>query len=277
MKDLSLPFHVARERVFGKVKKMAHESESPVAAFEVLHDRRLHIPLHHHDTARICVILDGGLEEWNDRERCELRTGDVVFWPRGTEHVDLFTPNVNRTLQLELAESEFERLRPYFPNPNTRFRPELFGDIVRRIQREMQRWDETTPLLLHAAAYEIISRAKRLRTGTALPSFPIDSAQRIVQERFAEHLTLGEVAGAVGMRAGRLARELCEQTGLTFRDLVTRVRVENAAVALLSSTKSVGDIAIENGFYDQAHFTRLFKKSTGVTPGAYRRAHGQPA
>ena len=35
----------------------------------------------------------------------------------------------------------------------------------------------------------------------------------------------------------------------------------------------VADIAAETGFYDEAHFVKTFRKSRGLTPGAYRRAH----
>ena len=50
----------------------------------------------------------------------------------------------------------------------------------------------------------------------------------------------------------------------------------NAAIRLLTSTnKLLAEIAHDCGFYDQSHFTRAFIRERGVTPGAYRRQHGQ--
>ncbi len=54
-----------------------------------------------------------------------------------------------------------------------------------------------------------------------------------------------------------------------------RVRL-NAARRLLETTdKLISDIALECGFYDQSHFSRLFQRARGLTPGAYRRAHAR--
>ena len=39
--------------------------------------------------------------------------------------------------------------------------------------------------------------------------------------------------------------------------------------------RTLADVAAETGFYDEAHFVRTFRKSRGLTPGAYRRTHRQ--
>ena len=48
----------------------------------------------------------------------------------------------------------------------------------------------------------------------------------------------------------------------------------NAARRLLEKTdRLVSDIAVATGFFDQSHFTKIFKRERGVTPGEYRRHH----
>ena len=55
--------------------------------------------------------------------------------------------------------------------------------------------------------------------------------------------------------------------------MLQQVRL-NAARRMLDTTdKLVADIAIECGFYDQSHFTRIFTAERGMTPGQYRRRH----
>ena len=50
----------------------------------------------------------------------------------------------------------------------------------------------------------------------------------------------------------------------------------NAARKLLTTTeKSVADIAVEVGFFDQSHFIKAFKRERGTTPGRYRRQFWQ--
>jgi AraC-like DNA-binding protein len=50
-----------------------------------------------------------------------------------------------------------------------------------------------------------------------------------------------------------------------------RLRLQLARRQLTESNDAVGTIAQACGFYDQSHFTRAFKKYTGLTPLAYRR------
>jgi AraC family transcriptional regulator len=50
-----------------------------------------------------------------------------------------------------------------------------------------------------------------------------------------------------------------------------RRRVERATILMLASNCSLGDIAMQCGFADQAHFSRHFRLVTGVSPAAWRR------
>jgi AraC family transcriptional regulator len=57
---------------------------------------------------------------------------------------------------------------------------------------------------------------------------------------------------------------------------IIRRRIERAQGLMLSTNRSLSDIAIECGLADQAHFTRLFGKIVGETPAAWRRARVNP-
>jgi AraC family transcriptional regulator len=57
-------------------------------------------------------------------------------------------------------------------------------------------------------------------------------------------------------------------------DYVRRLRVEHARRELMTTSRSLADIAHSAGFADQAHLSRVFRQLTGVTPGAFRRVAG---
>jgi len=57
---------------------------------------------------------------------------------------------------------------------------------------------------------------------------------------------------------------------------IIRRRVERAQGLMLSTNKTLTDIAAECGFADQAHLTRLFRRLSGESPAAWRRARAQP-
>lgn len=82
---------------------------------------------------------------------------------------------------------------------------------------------------------------------------------------------LTTVASAVGISRRRLD-ELFRSRGTTIAAFMTRTRLERAMVHLRASPhRTITEIALSEGFKDPSHFSRLFKRSTGVTPSQWRR------
>lgn len=81
---------------------------------------------------------------------------------------------------------------------------------------------------------------------------------------------LDELARIADLSTKQLQR-LCRRTlGISPQQLVQRLRLEEAVRLATTTTWSMGEIAAECGFYDQASFTRQFRKVLGLTPSAYR-------
>lgn len=82
---------------------------------------------------------------------------------------------------------------------------------------------------------------------------------------------VAQMADVAGLSSPQLER-LCRRTlGIPPQKLLQRLRLEHAVQLITSTTMSMGDIAAECGFYDQASFTRQFRSVLGLTPGAYRK------
>jgi AraC-like DNA-binding protein len=58
---------------------------------------------------------------------------------------------------------------------------------------------------------------------------------------------------------------------MSYRELVDELRSQQATELLRHSDASVTDIAFDLGYTDVAHFTRAFRRWTGVSPNRYRR------
>jgi len=56
------------------------------------------------------------------------------------------------------------------------------------------------------------------------------------------------------------------------RDFVRQLRIEYACHELATSELPIVDIALSAGFFDQSHFTRTFKRLTGIVPSQYRQS-----
>ena len=82
--------------------------------------------------------------------------------------------------------------------------------------------------------------------------------------------TLEMAARAVGMSPRSLQRRL-HAKGQRFSNLLAQVRLNTAARLLLESEASLAECGYLSGFADQSHFTRQFRRHTGLTPSLYRR------
>ncbi|MFH1518840.1 MAG: helix-turn-helix domain-containing protein, partial [Pseudomonadota bacterium] len=66
-------------------------------------------------------------------------------------------------------------------------------------------------------------------------------------------------------------RRFADATGLAPLAYVQRLRIEDAKRRLERTGSSVDEISWRVGYEDAAFFRRLFKRTTGITPGAYRK------
>ena len=98
----------------------------------------------------------------------------------------------------------------------------------------------------------------------------IRSALRYMAENYNQQLSLSQMADAVGLSKSYFSTLFHEVVGVSFREHLCRIRVEESKRLLLSSDYSLTDIAIAMGFTDQSHYCKVFKRIVGITPGQYR-------
>jgi AraC-like DNA-binding protein len=87
-----------------------------------------------------------------------------------------------------------------------------------------------------------------------------------------EKLHLTDIAQAAGLPPFRLLRTFERATGMTPHCYQRQARVRRAAQMILRG-HPLGEAAAASGFAGQAHLTRCFRGSMGITPGAYRDAY----
>jgi len=97
-------------------------------------------------------------------------------------------------------------------------------------------------------------------------------AREFLDQRVDEKLRLGEIAQAAGLAPFRLLRAFERATGMTPHCYQRQARVRRAA-GMIMRGHPLGEAAAAAGFADQAHLTRCFRGTMGVTPGAYRDAY----
>lgn len=101
-------------------------------------------------------------------------------------------------------------------------------------------------------------------------SFIVRNALAYIEENYKEKLLLSDVAEKTYVSQWHLSKLLNKETGQNFSEILNGVRIEKAKELLKDPALRIGDIAEEVGFLDIAHFSRVFKKTCGMSANEYR-------
>ncbi|MFP3156151.1 response regulator [Lachnospiraceae bacterium ZAX-1] len=104
----------------------------------------------------------------------------------------------------------------------------------------------------------------------AAGSFIVKNALEYIQKNYKKKLTLSEVAEKTYVSQWHLSKLLNRHTEQSFSEILNSVRVMKAKELLEEPRLRIGEIAEEVGFLDMAHFSRVFKKQTGISANGYR-------
>ena len=108
-----------------------------------------------------------------------------------------------------------------------------------------------------------------------------DAAITDAQSWLATHFSVGspveEMVKRSGLAERTFKRRFTEATGFAPIDYVQRLRIEDAKRRLERTEAPADEISWQVGYEDPAYFRRLFKRTTSMTPGAYRKRFQVPA
>jgi AraC family transcriptional regulator len=241
---------------------------------ESAHDAGSRVPRHAHDNSYFCFVLQGGYTEKCGRQEVLCKPSVPTFRGSGEEHEALVLDAQVRVFVVEIPPRWVERLREDSLSVSSAsdFSSGAFPRLGARIHREFHKTDTASRLAIEGLALELLAEAvRRPRAGIRATPRWLIQAREMLAERFAETLTLDQIAAEVGVHPVHLATTFRERYGVTIGDFVRRLRVEYAC-ELIKKGLPLGAIALEAGFADQNHFAKVFKSHVGTTPARYSRA-----
>ncbi len=224
---------------------------------------------HHHPQATIAVVLEGGFAgRYRARELdCLART--VIVEPAGEQHANRFGGDETSILTVSLEPGHIGGAVEAAAQRFSFERDPFAEQIARRAASELDRPDDVTALAVEAAALEIVARVTRTSRPERRAAW-LEDARSFLHDRYAESLSLAEVADAVGVEPERLARGFRRAFGEPLAAYLRRIRVNAAATLLATTDRPVSRVAGDVGFADQSHLTRWFGRYLDTTPARYR-------
>jgi len=155
------------------------------------------------------------------------------------------------------------------------------GEIINRFDRDQK---DTVAhdrfkmsLMLHELIMMIINSSSKsveyknsvnISDSNATRAYKINM---IISNLFSQDITIDSVANKLKLSSRQISRIIRSQYDCTFKELVTKRRMERASYLLLNSEKTVAEIAGEVGYNVSKGFYNAFKKYYGCLPTEYRK------
>lgn len=125
--------------------------------------------------------------------------------------------------------------------------------------------------LLSRGEYRVLSSAAFTAPDDSAGDRWIQAVFDYLVEHFADNIRLPDIAVRFGMNAWTFSRRFQKNSGKSFTEYLTTLRLSHACKLLVESDMPVIDICFEVGYSNVSNFNRAFLKARGMTPTLYRR------
>ncbi len=232
------------------------------------------LPSHAHELAFFALLLEGEYGERYQRHDRQFRPFTVHFRPAGIPHQDEIGPHGVRFFEIEIQPIWRQRLADCSAVLDLACDDCKGGPLLwlgMKMYREFQSGGTADDLLVESLLAEMLANVAGMRRENV--TLPPRWLGRIIEKLTAEYcqrLTLDELSREAGVHPVHLSRVFRKWLGEGIGDYVHHLRIRSACEQMLTPERSVAEISLAAGYADQSHFTRAFRRSTGMTPAAFR-------
>lgn len=234
------------------------------------------VPNHSHEQAVFCIALKGACRELFAGRVRHYEALTVQYLPSYQCHTLDFSVTDTRAFSIDVGGRWLEHAQEYSLrlDNSVHCHGGSLPTLMMKLYREFRQRDNASRLAIEGLALEMLAEVSRCQVNSREKHAPqwLERAVEMLRERFAERLTISEIALTAGVHPVHLAREFRRFKRCTIGEYVRQLRIERACHQLDKSDESLAAIAAEAGFSDQSHFCRNFKRIIGMTPAEYRSA-----
>jgi AraC-like DNA-binding protein len=223
----------------------------------------------------LVYVVKGKVNYVVDHQVIHLTEGDLGYFPKDRlkrAHAD---PNGSFQCYSLIFLYDFLEGNPVeLPLP-MRIKSKSVDSMVTRWEHLREIWTTKQPgYLLQSRAVVMLLIFELLKfslTKTEPPSDNMSKVKRYIANHYNQRLTVDELASLLKLNPVYFGSLFKKNTGLSVKEFINRVRIENAKLLLGKGIFNVSEVAELCGFQDIFYFSKVFKYVTGIPPSEYRR------
>lgn len=230
------------------------------------HSANSKIPLHSHNKPYLCLLASGTYKEDSNTTDI-ISQGEILYRTANYEHSNTFSDKGGLCLNIEVNDYQkfttLNELRLPLEVSKQKGIVELYK-LLYALKKGLSND------IINIYCYESMIAVMNVFNGEGEINW-VNKIKELINDNPLETISLDKLSIEFSLHPNYIVRKFKEVTGFKLSEYLTKIRLENSVNHLLISKENITSIALENGFYDQSHFNRNFKKHIDTTPNNFRK------
>ena len=226
---------------------------------------------HSHEDSHFSFIIQGGNREQRRNSEIDAVPGKILFYHSGELHRNLNTEHPSKNINVGF-EQEF--LRKYnidfteFRFSSLDYRDAQFA--LTKIYHECLTNDSVSEACIHGLMLNLLTQRPACKVKQSDPKWVL--LRTILNDRWSENISLHDLARMVNVHPVTISKVFPKYFGCTLGEYIRKIRIEKA-ISMIRKNPSdpLTSIAHDCGFYDQSHFIKVFRQTTGFLPNEFKK------
>lgn len=248
---------------YGKINAVVETESFKISISN--HQAKSTISTHAHSKSYMCLSVLG---DYNEKSHAEdiVTQGDVIFRNSGHEHANSFFDKDGVCLNIEF-NNEVQLMTEnaiQLPDAATKQKSSIdFYKVLFGFKNSVA--NDLLNIYCHEAMLTFFKESNKGDLAW------IKQVKDRIDDAPLENISLALLSAEFGLHPNYITRKFKEVTGLKLSDYLAQTRLRFSLENLIGSEQNLTEIALQNGFYDQSHFNRNFKKHFATTPFHFKK------
>lgn len=273
--------------------------------FAYYHNRSYPILMHSHDYYELNIITCGECRHYVKNKSHPAKTGDMFMIPPYTEHgywandektkifhliirndlLDDYKKQLDHYPGMKILFEVEPQIRQAFNNMslNMNISKDMLSGFVKDFDELIEldkKKDEDNSVMFDLKSVCLLCKLAKLiaqKYSTAndnhknTADYVILKTTQYMEENYSSKITVDDLSKMVNMSTPNFFRYFKNVFNTSPMEYLKKIRITHATAMLSSTDKPISFIAQECGFFDQSHFTNVFKQSTNMKPKEFRQ------